>query len=194
MKVRAALGCLALGLGLSLSTLALAGSSKHEVDSYHAWSFFKVKHMGVSHAYGRFNVISGSVELDDADASKSAVEISIKTDSVDTANAKRDEHLKGADFFDAKQFPTITFKSTKVEKAGEALSVTGDLTLHGVTKSVTAKVEKTGEGKGMQGEHRTGFEASFAVKRSDFGMKWGLDNGAVGDDVQLWVSLEAIKK
>ena len=164
------------------------------MDSVHAWSFFKVKHLGVSYAYGRFNSISGHIEMDDSGPEKSTVEITLKTDSIDTANEGRDQHLKSDAIFNAKQFPTITFNSTKVVKDGNAWAVTGDLTLHGVTKSVTAKVEKTGEGKGMKGESRTGFEASFAVKRSDFGVKWGLDNGAVGDDVQLWVSLEVIKK
>lgn len=194
MKVRFALGSLALGLGLTLSTLAIAGGTKYEVDSNHAWSMFKVKHMGVGNAYGRFNAISGTIDMDDAAPDKSTVEITLKTESVDTGNEKRDQHLRSADFFDSKQFPTITFKSTKIAKDGNAWSVTGDLNLHGVTKSITAKVEKTGEGEGMKKEHRVGFEATFEVKRSDFGMKWGLDKGAVGDDVTFMLSLETIKQ
>src|SRR5262245_60353507 len=115
MKLRFAVATLGLALGLGLSTLAFAGGTHHEIEGSHAYALFKIKHMGVGNSYGRFNVITGSIDLEGDGGS---VDVSIKADSVDTGNEKRDQHLKGQDFFDAKQFPTITFKSTKVEKDG----------------------------------------------------------------------------
>jgi polyisoprenoid-binding protein YceI len=192
MKLRFALASLVLALGLG--TFAFAGGVHHEVDPAHAWGVFKISHLGISNCYGTFHSIAGSVDLD---GDKGAVEISIKADSVDTGNEKRDQHLKGPDFFDAKQFPTIGFKSTKVEKTAEGWNVTGDLAFHGVTKPITAKVVKTGEGEtpNQTGgkDHRVGFEATFTVKRSEFGMSYGVQMG-MGDEVGFTLSLEAIKK
>jgi polyisoprenoid-binding protein YceI len=117
--------------------------------------------------------------------------IEIDAASINTGNKKRDDHLKGPDFFNVKQFPKLTFKSTKVEKKGDAYSVTGDLTIHGVTKSVTVDVKKTGMGKDPWGNERIGFTTNFTIKRSDYGITH-MANG-LSDEVQLMLSAEAIK-
>ncbi|MCA9250732.1 MAG: YceI family protein, partial [Phycisphaerales bacterium] len=122
----------------------------------------------------------------------SSFDVVIKTESVDTNNKKRDGHLKSPDFFNAREFPTISFKSTKVEKGEkDTLKVTGDLTCHGVTKSITIDVVQTGAASGPQGESK-GIEAIFTIKRSEFGMEYGLE--ALGDDVRVIVALEGGKR
>ena len=130
--------------------------------------------------------------MDETDVSKSTVEFEVKAASIDTGNEKRDQHLRSSDFFSAKQFPVITFKSTKVSaKEGEedVLEVTGNLELHGVKKSITVDVTITGRAQGRQGESLIGFESIFTIKRSEFGMTYGM--GGISDDVQLTVSIEA---
>ena len=189
-------------LVLALCIISLAGSIQpadaadaYELDTAHSMIIFRAKHAGVSYNYGRFNEFSGKLTIDETDISKSTIEFEVKTASVDTANEKRDQHLRSPDFFSAKQFPVITFKSTKVnmkEGAENMLEVTGDLELLGVKKSITVDVEITGKGKGRQGESLIGFESSFTIKRSEFGMTYGA--GAVSDDIRLTVSIEAAKK
>jgi polyisoprenoid-binding protein YceI len=174
---------------------ALRGADTFQVDSVHSTMVFKVKHLGASNFYGRFNDISGKLVLDAGDAKKSSVAIDVKTESVDTGNSKRDQHLKGPDFFAAKEFAAISFKSTEVKKAGEGeLEVKGQLTLHGVTKDLTVKVTQTGTGKDPfnPAGKRAGFETTFKIKRSDFGMKNMLD--ALGDEVEITVSVECTNK
>jgi polyisoprenoid-binding protein YceI len=179
-------GMLAAG---SLSAPPAADS--YQVDPIHSSMVFRVKHMNVANFYGRFNNISGSFTLDN-DPSKCSFNVQIKTDNVDTGNTMRDQHLKSPDFFNAAQFPSISFKSTQVKKSGdEAYDVTGDMELHGVKKSVTAKVTKTGSGN-MRGRQIAGAEAVLAVKRSDFGMTFALDS--LGDEVQITMSLEGGKQ
>ena len=167
----------------------------YEIDAVHSSVLFRAKHMGVAYNYGRFNDFSGNIAVDKTDASKSTVEFQVKTESVDTGNAKRDQHLRSADFFNAKQFPVITFKSTKVaEKAGQenVLEVTGDFNLHGVKKSTTIDVEITGQKKSPQVGEIIGFHTTFSIKRSEYGMNYGLES--VNDDIQITVSVEAAKK
>jgi polyisoprenoid-binding protein YceI len=180
-------------LALSASALALsplaALADTFNIDAGHSAVMFKVKHFGVSNAYGRFNKFSGTYTSGDAPA----VTIEVDAASVDSANAKRDDHLKGPDFFNVNETPKITFKSTKWEDKGEGLAhVTGELTLHGVTKTVTIPVTKVGEGNDPYGGYRVGFEATFTIKRSEFGISYGLP-AAVGDDVTLIVSVEAVR-
>ena len=146
----------------------------------------------MSNFYGRFNDVSGTVVLDKADPSKSSVELTIPVESVDTHNEKRDQHLKSPDFFNAKQFPVMTFKSKQVESSGDTYKVTGDFTLHGVTKPLTLEIKKVGEGKGMEGEIRGGGETHFTIKRSDYGMNFM--QGPLGDEINIVVSLEGIKQ
>ena len=167
----------------------------YEIDTAHSMIVFRAKHKGISYNYGRFNEFTGELMIDETDMSKSTVAFEVKTASVDTANKKRDQHLRSSDFFSAKQFPVITFKSTKVdmkEGAENVLEVTGDLELLGVKKSITVDVEITGRGKGNGGESLIGFESIFTIKRSEFGMTYGA--GAVSDDIRLTVSIEAIQK
>ncbi len=172
--------------------LAMAADS-YKVDSAHGVAIYKIQHLGVSNAYGMFKEPTGAVVFDAADPSKSSFEFEVKTDNVITGNEKRDAHLKSPDFFNAKQFPTITFKSTAVKAAGEnKFEVTGDLTLHGVTKSITLTIAKTGEADTGKMGYRTGWQTIVDLKRSDYGMNNMV--GPVGDDVQLTIAFEAVKQ
>ena len=172
------------------SSLALAADT-YKVDPVHSTVIFKIGHFEVSNFQGRFNEPTGTITVDSGDPSKSSFNIEIQADKIDTANNKRDGHLKSPDFFDVKQFPTITFKSTEVKGAGDKLEVTGDLTLHGVTKPITVAVTKVGEKDTGKMGYRAGWEATINLKRSEFGMTTMV--GPVADEVQLTVSLEAVK-
>ena len=181
---------LAIALG-SLGMTAHAADT-FKIDPVHSSVVFSVMHLGVSNFYGRFNDVSGTVVLDKEDPSKSSVDLTIPVERVDTHNEKRDQHLKSPDFFNAKQFPVMTFKSKKVEASGDTYKVTGELTLHGVTKPLTLEVKKSGEGKGMEGEIRGGGETHFTIKRSDYGMNFM--QGPLGDEINIVVSLEGVKQ
>ncbi len=177
----------AVGLcGLAMFDLPLAAGESYRVDPVHSSMLFRVKHMNTSYIWGRFNEYSGTANLDGADPSFA---MQIKVDSIDTANAKRDQHLKGPDFFSARQFPAISFKSTKVTKLGPTTyDVEGLLTLHGVSKPIKVRVDRTGTNKGPMGGTITGLATTFTIKRSDFGMKFMLQG--VGDDVLIVANLE----
>ena len=191
----------AAGVILALLIIGFTGNIQltnaadtYEIDAAHSMIIFRAKHNGVSYNYGRFNEFTGKITMD-ADASNNMVEFEVKAASVDTGNEKRDQHLRSSDFFSAKQFPVITFKSTKVsakEGKEDVLEVTGDLELHGVKKSVTVDVEITGRGQGRQGESLIGFESTFTIQRSEFGMTYGM--GSVSDDIRITVSIEAAQK
>jgi polyisoprenoid-binding protein YceI len=180
-----------LGLLCSLGLNAFAADT-FKIDPVHSSVIFSVKHNGVTDFYGDFKEVTGTVTFDSADSSKSIVEVSISAESVDTRNEKRDQHLKSPDFFNSKQFPTLTFKSTKVEGTGDVYKVTGDLTIHGVTKPVTVDFKRGADGKGGKGEVRGGGETRFTIKRSDYGMAFM--QGPVGDDVNIVLSLEGVKQ
>src|ERR1700726_333847 len=177
---------------ISAFVLSANAADTFKLDPVHSFVLFSVQHLGVANTYGRFNDISGVVVFDKESPSKSSVELSVPVESLDTHNSIRDKSLKSPDFFDAKQFPTMTFKSTKVEGSGDTLKVSGDLTIHGVTKPMIVDFKKGGEGKGVFGEMRGGGETRFTIKRSDFGMNF--QQGAVGDEVNIILSLEGIKK
>jgi polyisoprenoid-binding protein YceI len=194
-KLLLAISLLTLG-GLDLPALA---ADTFKIDPVHSSVIFSVNHLGATNFYGRFNDISGTVVLDKADPSKGSIELSIPIESLDTRNAKRDQQLRSPDFFDAKQFPVITFKSKKVEgffstvkRSMIACKVSGDLTLHGVTKPLTLEIEKINEVKGTEGEIRAGGETQFTIKRSDHGMNFM--QGPIGDEIKIVVSLEGIKE
>jgi len=177
---------------LACAALTPAADS-YQNDGDHAFALFRVKHMDAGYSWGRFNGVSGSISWEAADPSKSTVSVSIAADSLDTHNDKRDQHLKGPDFLDAKQFSTLTFASQSFKKlSGESYEVTGTFTLHGVSKPLTVTVAKTGEGKDPWGNERIGFETSFVIKRADFGMT--NMPGGVGDEVTIHLSVEGIKK
>ena len=177
---------------VSAFALSANAADTFKVDSVHSFVMFSVQHLGIANTYGRFNDISGTVVFDKDNPSKSSVEVSVPIESLDTHNSIRDRSLKSPDFFNAKQFPTMTFKSTKVEGSGDTLEVSGDLTIRGVTKPLTVDFKKGGEGKGVFGEMRGGGETRFTIKRSDFGMNF--QQGAVGDEVSIILSLEGVKK
>src|SRR5437588_8785843 len=177
---------------LSAFVLSANAADTFKVDPVHTFVLFSVQHLGIANTYGRFNDISGTVVFDKDNPWKSSVELSVPVESLDTHNLKREQSLKSPDYFDAKQFPTITFKSTKVEGSGDTLKVSGDLTIHGVTKPLSVDFKKGGEGKGVFGEMRGGGETRFTIKRSDFGMTF--QQGAIGDEVTIILSVEGIKK
>ncbi len=180
-------------LAVVFSSLGLtAYGDTFKVDPVHSSLIFSAKHFGVTDFYGQFKEINGIVTFDAANPSKNSVELSVPVESIDTHNDKRDQHLKSPDFFNAQQFPMLTFKSTKIEGSGDTYKVTGDLTIHGVTKPITIDFKKGGEGKGGKGEVRGGGEARFAIKRSDYDMKFMA--GPVGDDVSIIVGLEGVKQ
>jgi polyisoprenoid-binding protein YceI len=162
-------------------------------DTVHSFVLFKVKHMGTSWTYGRFNDFTVSVDTDAAGSAVTAANFVVKAESIDTGAAKRDQHLRSPDFLNSKEFAEITFKSTKAKPLADgATELTGDLTLHGVTKPVTVTLTKTGAGKGMKGEDLLGYETTFSVPRKDFGI--ATYPGAIGDDVSITVAVELAKK
>jgi polyisoprenoid-binding protein YceI len=177
---------------------APAASGAFTVDAVHSGVLFRIKHMGVSYFHGRFNDFSGTFHLDGDDAAKSALNVTVKADSIDTGNAGREKHLKSADFFSTAEFPEITFTSTSVKKTGDhTYDVTGDLTMLGAKKSVTATVTHVGTAQApaqMGGGEVSGVEATFTIKRSDFGMNYGIDKGALSDEVQMTIALEGKRK
>ncbi len=176
---------------LALTLAVTASAEEFKVDATHSSVVFRVKHMNTSYAYGRFNALAGTFTIDEADPAESKFDFTIKTDSIDTANAGRDTHLKNADFFNAKQYPNITFKSKSVKSSGTSVyEVEGDLTLHGVTKPITVTIEHTGSGKDRSQKAIAGIESVFTIKRSDFGMK-GLI-GPVADEVKVMLSSEGV--
>lgn len=182
----------AIAVCFVLSALAHAADT-YQVDPAHSTFLFRVKHLNASNFYGRINNGAGTLLIDEADPSKSSVEIALKPENVDTANEGRDKHLKGPDFFNSKQFPTLSFKSTSIKKLDDTnFEVSGQMTLLGVSKEVSAKFARVGSGKDPWGGFRVGFEGTFTIKRSDFGMKQMLD--AIGDEIQITASIEAAKK
>lgn len=169
-----------------------AAAAEWTVDAVHSSVFFRVKHMGSAWAYGLIHAPTGKVVFDPAKPEASSVEVTARVSNIDTGHEGRDKHLKGNDFFAGGQFPEIKFKSTSWKPVGEGkFEVAGDLTLRGVTKPVTATMELTGTGKNRDGADIAGFEATFTVKRSEFGVNGA--QGGVGDDVTLTVSLEVAK-
>lgn len=188
---------LMLSLLSLVPALALAAPSTWNVDPTHSQVGFAVKHLVISNVRGEFTKYEGKLVLDEADVTRSQVEATVDVNSVDTKVADRDAHLKSPDFFDAAKYPSMTFKSTKVAKAGKGkLKVTGDLTLRGVTKPVVLEVVTTPEVKGMYGETRRGFSATTRISRKDFGLTWNklVEAGpAVGDDVSIALELEVVK-
>lgn len=185
-------------IALSLPVAALA--STWAIDTEHSNVGFKVRHLMVSNVKGSFEKFTGTVDLNDKDSAKSRVEVSIDTTSINTNVQKRDEHLRSADFFDVAKFPAMTFVSKKVVRAGkDRLKVTGDLTLHGVTKEVVLDVEgPTKESKDPWGNIRKGASATTKINRKDFGLTWNaaLETGGVvvGDEVAISLEIELIRK
>ena len=170
------------------------GPSTWKVDTVHSTALFRVTHMGAGAFWGRFNEPSGEVKWDHTGQACPEFDITIPISSVDSGNSNLDKHLRNADFFNEPEFPNMTFKSTGCTPDGENMWVmTGELTLLGKTKPVNVKLERVGTadlGRGL----RSGFEATFTIKRSEHGMNWGVERGSLGDTVRIIVSLETIKQ
>lgn len=169
-------------------------STKYNFDPAHTQVMFAVSHLGFSFSHGRFDKFDGHFTFDLANPEMSEVEVSVDTTSIDMGSAEWDKHLKSADFFNAEKFPTMTFKSTKVEKTGDKTGkLSGDLTLLGVTKPVTLDVRYNNSGiHPYSRNHIAGFSATGMLKRSDFGMTGGLP--AVGDDVAIMIEVEGNRR
>jgi polyisoprenoid-binding protein YceI len=177
---------------------SLYSAEKFTLDASHSTVEFAVRHMVLSTVKGQFSDISGTILYDENDLSRSSIEVVIKVASINTNNAKRDDHLKSPDFFDAGTFPEITFKSTKIEKTGDSYLLTGTLTMRNVTKEISFPFEVTGRLTDPWGNIRMGAEASLKINRQDYGISWSktLDGGGlvVGDEVKIGLSVEAIKR
>ncbi|CAG0984871.1 Protein YceI [Geobacteraceae bacterium] len=189
-----------IGTIVALALPAFAFASTWTIDPDHSNIGFKVKHLMVANVKGSFEKHTGTVEINDKDITKSKVEVSIDTNSINTNVQKRDEHLRSADFFDVAKYPTMTFVSKNVAKAGkDRLKVTGDLTLHGVTRQVVLDVEPISkESKDPWGNIRRGTTATTKIDRKDFGLTWnkGLETGGVlvGDEITITLEIEMIRK
>lgn len=173
---------------------AHAAPVSYALDPAHVSVAFIANHLGYSNMIGRFNTVNGSVDYDKDAVENSKLKVVIDTASIDTNHAKRDEHLRSPDFFNAKEFPQMTFTSTKIEKTGEkAGKLTGDLTLLGVTKPVVLDVVFNKDAANPMSKKDTlGFSARGKIKRTDFGMKYGTPN--IGDEIDLLVEAEAVKQ
>lgn len=184
-----ALSMVAIATGM---TSVVAGES-FKIDTGHSFINFAVDHLGISKAFGRFNEFEGSIEKG-KDGNPLSINVKINAASIDTNDERRDKHLRNADFFNANQFDSIVFVSKKVTQSGDNYTVNGELTMLGMTKPVTFNLKKTGEGKDPWGNQRIGLLGSATIKRSDFNMKYGLDNGVLGDEVEITVSMEGVLK
>lgn len=179
---------------LSLAIAPLAAADTFAVDAVHSGALFKVVHLDAAYTYGRFTELAGSVVVDAANPAANSVTITIPVKSLDSDNAKRDEHLRGPDFFNAKQFPELTFTSTSWTPVdAKTATVVGTLTIKGVAAPTTLTVTKIGENpKTAFGDHRIGYETTFTIKRSAFGV--GAMADKIGDDVTITIGIEGVKK
>jgi polyisoprenoid-binding protein YceI len=188
-----------LATAILVTVPIFAAPDTFSADPKHSGAEFKIRHM-MSNVGGKFLDFAGSASLDKANPAASSVEFTIQAASVDTASADRDKDLKSANFFDVEKFPTIHFKSTKITptKTKDTYDVTGDFTLHGVTKQITIPVAFLGFGKDPWGNERAGFELNTTLYRKDYGMNWNkaLDQGGylLADDVKININLEMVKK
>jgi polyisoprenoid-binding protein YceI len=170
-----------------------AGADTFDIDPVHSVAVFRIKHLGVSYTYGLFPNLTGSFTFDAEDPAACAIEVTASLSEMTTRNTDRDTHLRSEDFFDAAKHPAITFKSTEWKALEDGqYEVTGDLTLLGVTRSVTVPVEWVGRAVDPRGDDRCGFDANLAIKRSDFGMDGFLD--MIGDEVRLHIGIEGIRQ
>ncbi len=191
------------GLSYLASAVLLFGSvapvhaqaATYRIDPVHTFVMFRVKHLNTGFAYGRFNTISGTLMVDERNPGNSSIEFEIDANSIDTGNTDRDNHLRSPDFFNARQFPKITFKSTRVRKINDTtVEVTGNLTVRGQTRPLTTRVTFTGKGRNQRGQEIIGFETAFTIRRSQFGINYGLQGNGLADDVRVTVSVEGIRQ
>jgi polyisoprenoid-binding protein YceI len=187
-------------LAVAFALPAPAATSAWNIDPNHSSAQFSVRHLAISTVRGAFSSVKGTISFDDEDVTKSSVDVTIDVNSVDTRQPDRDKDLKSDKFFDAANYPSITFKSTKVEHVSPGkLKVTGDLTIRGTTKSVVLDVDgPTAPVKDPWGNQRAAASATTKVNRQDYGVKWNakLDNGGVvvGDDVNIIIDVEMVQQ
>jgi polyisoprenoid-binding protein YceI len=178
-----------------MTTATLATTRTFDIDKAHSEALFQVRHL-LSKVRGRFSDFEGVIEFDDANPENSKVEFTIQTKSIDTNQPDRDAHLRSADFFSADEFPTLTFRSTKITpRGGNTYDVTGELTLRGVTRTVVIPVDYLGKAKDPWGNEKLGFEGEVTLNRKEYGLNWNaaLETGGflVGDEVRVTVSVQA---
>lgn len=165
------------------------------VDNSHSTVLFGVDYSGVARFYGRFNKVSGSYLLDLENPSASSLSITVDAESVDTANADRDKHLRNPDFFAAREYPSISFTGKQFTKVdSETIRVTGDLEFRGKTEQISVDLNYFGDGTDLWSNNRSGFEGTFTIDRSEFGSTYGIGNGALGADVDLTVAITGVRK
>jgi len=185
----------AIGILALAAPLAFAETATWVPDKAHSSVDFSITHMSLSKVRGHFGNIAGKILWNDADITKSSVEVTIDMSTVDTGVSGRDSDLKSANFFDVAQFPTATFASTSVSKNGDKLNVTGNLTVHGVTKPVTLEVEgPSGPVPGMDHKPHAGFSAKTTINRRDFGIGAKMPSAMLGEDVPLTIDLDIAKQ
>jgi polyisoprenoid-binding protein YceI len=191
--MRAILFRASVGVVAFLGLASIATADDYAIDTAHSSVSFKISHLGLSYVHGRFNSFTGGFSLDSSDPAKSSFKLDIKSQSVDTNNSGRDNHLRSPDFFNAKQYSSVTFKSTSVKPTVDGgYEVTGDLTMHGTTKPITFTLKGGGTAEFPKGVTRTGFATDFVIKRSDFGV--GKPMAALGDEVSVSIGFEGTKK
>lgn len=177
-------------VAFSAFTSLAASAQTYQIDPVHTSLIFRVKHMNTAYVYGRFNQVTGTVVLDEANPARSSVTIEVDANSVYTGNEQRDNHLRSPDFLNVRQFPTMRFVSTQVSRVNaDTVRVRGNLTIRSVTRPITADVVLTGKGRNPQGKEIIGFETTFTIRRSEFGIRYGLPG--LGDEVRVTLSVEA---
>ena len=179
-------------LVLGASGAAARAADTYPLDLAHSSMTFMIQHLGISFVHGRFNDFSGAFTVDKDSPGKTQFEMTIKADSIDTNIKKRDDHLRGPEFFDIKRFPEMTFKSTKVEAIDGGYKVTGNFTMHGVTKSISFDLKGGKTVEFPKGTQRTGFATAFILRRADFGIN-SLPDG-IANDVNIFIGFEGTKK
>jgi polyisoprenoid-binding protein YceI len=184
----------ALAVALAFLSLSAAAQETWQIDPAHSAAQFSVRHLGISTVRGAFTKVSGSVQYDAANVAKSSIQATIETASIDTRVEMRDNDLRGPKYFDVQKYPTITFQSKKVEAAGAGkLKITGDLTIHGVTKEAVLDVDGPSAAiKDPWGNQRMGASGTTKINRNDYGVSGG--GGAVGDDITITLDVEMTKK
>ncbi len=187
-------GALIVGAGF-IAAPALAADYVIDTQGSHASINFKIQHLGYSWLTGRFNQFSGDFSYDPDNVADSEINVTVKTDSVDSNHAERDKHLRGSDFLTVSEYPQATFVSTSIkniEDGGEEFDVVGNLTLHGVTKEITIEVDKVGEGKDPWGGYRVGFAGETEIRLKDFGIDYNL--GPASEVVELELHIEGVRQ
>ncbi len=194
MIVKKRVGKTAATLGLLLAWSTVAAAETYQIDKAHSFFMFKSLRMGVANIYGRFNDFEGTVNLEGDDFENASIEITVRTASVDSGEERRDGHLRSPDFLNAAEIPTMKFSSKSVRKTSDSsFAVTGDLSLHGVTKEVTAQVDLVGEGKDPRsGSRLLGFDGTFTIQRGDFGMEFM--PGFIGADVLIHFAIQVVSQ